>query len=376
MEKLFTQSILCSFVLLFSGYFLHGATLSNRLANTLTTPHIQNYGHRGCRGLEPENSLPAYKKALEIGVDFVDMDINMTKDGVLVVTHNTSLNPDYTKDASGSWISTKNKLYIQDLTLAQIQKYDIGEAKPGTKYSALFPNQETVPGTKISTLKEVIDYVKANATYPVQFQIEMKSMPLGIAHYTESKKMAEALYNVLKKENIIDITEVQDFDWTALHHLSSLDKNIKTAYLLIPPPRDWLTKDNKTYNNATGLTSESDINLLEQANDKTLGIAKMDSSLSATGKTDLSLFGIEAKAVKALGGFAIEPIFYATTQNMVDTAHKNHLKIVSWCSPGRLSDGKDFHPPVIEKLIGYHVDGLITDRPDLLKEMLYPQQMI
>ena len=98
-----------------------------------------NYAHRAGRGLLPEQTMPAYKEALRLGVDYVDMDINMTKDGVLVITHDLGLNPNLTRDENGNWV-TDPKL-IHSMTYAELKKYNVGEIKPGTVYGKLFPYQ-------------------------------------------------------------------------------------------------------------------------------------------------------------------------------------------------------------------------------------------
>ena len=72
----------------------------------------------------PEQTLPAYVAALRLGVDYVDMDIGMTKDGVLVLTHNLTLNPDLTRDQSGRWVT--EPIAINTLTLQELQKHDVG----------------------------------------------------------------------------------------------------------------------------------------------------------------------------------------------------------------------------------------------------------
>src|SRR5512135_2602502 len=83
----------------------------------------QIYAHRAGRGLMPEQTLPAYVFALRLGVDYVDMDIGMTKDGVLVITHDLTLNPDLTRDQNGRWIT--DQIPIRSLTLRELQKYDV-----------------------------------------------------------------------------------------------------------------------------------------------------------------------------------------------------------------------------------------------------------
>ena len=99
------------------------------LNSTALNKHIPIYGHRGARGLAPENTIPAYKTGLDIGIDYVDMDVNITKDGVVVVAHNFALNPDFTRDSHGSWIGNK-KIFIKNLTFKQLQQYDVGRLKP------------------------------------------------------------------------------------------------------------------------------------------------------------------------------------------------------------------------------------------------------
>ena len=177
--------------------------ICNAETNIPSSSTVKNYGHRGCRGLEPENSMPAYVKALEIGVDLVDMDVNLTKDDILVVTHNASLNPDFTRNVENSNIIeliTKqdikdNKLYIKDMSLKDIQnKFDIGRKDENSRYAGLFPNQKIYKDKiiKIPTLKEVVDYVQEHDKN-MKFQIEMKCWPFGFNHSTESLDMANCI---------------------------------------------------------------------------------------------------------------------------------------------------------------------------------------
>jgi len=112
---------------------------------------IQIYGHRGARGLAPENSIPAYKTGLAIGIDFVDMDVHMTKDKVVVVTHDFTLNPNLTRDKDGKWIDENGLPAIKDLSFKELQQYDIGRLKPGTDYGKNFALQSPVDGTHISS---------------------------------------------------------------------------------------------------------------------------------------------------------------------------------------------------------------------------------
>ena len=197
---------------------------------SISASAVEIYSHQGARGLSPENTMPAYRTALRLGVNYVDMDIGMTKDGILVVTHNFSLNPNITKNSKEQWISRKD-LFIKNLTLAQLETYPVGKIKPDTKYARLFAAQYAVPNTHIPTLKEVIDYVKRVAGNRVGFQIEIKTDSEHPESTYSDKRFATALSAFLKEENIIDRTKLQAFSFQALIELQKINFRIKTAYL-------------------------------------------------------------------------------------------------------------------------------------------------
>src|SRR6476661_2546878 len=97
-------------------------------------------GHRGARGLAPENTLPAFEKALAVGVDTLELDIGVTADGVVVVSHDVALNPAITRDAEGRWLAGPGPL-VRSLTLQQLQAYDVGRVRPDSPYGRGFPQQ-------------------------------------------------------------------------------------------------------------------------------------------------------------------------------------------------------------------------------------------
>lgn len=113
---------------------------------------IDLYGHRGARGLSPENTLPAYKTALALGVDYVDMDINMTKDGVLVVTHHLSLNPNLTRKIGGKEYIKSETMWIKNFTFEELQAFDVGRIDSQSEYAQTFPAQHPVDNTKNSKI--------------------------------------------------------------------------------------------------------------------------------------------------------------------------------------------------------------------------------
>src|SRR5690242_18631637 len=96
--------------------------------------------HRGGRALFPENTLVAFANALSMGVDTLELDIGITKDGAIVVSHERGLNPDLARDANGAYVAAPGIAFIR-LPFDEIRKYDVGQIKPGSAYAAQFPDQ-------------------------------------------------------------------------------------------------------------------------------------------------------------------------------------------------------------------------------------------
>src|SRR6476646_10868282 len=132
--------------------------------------------HRGGRALFPENTLVAFANALSMGVETLELDIGITKDGAIVVSHERGLNPDLARDANGAYVAAPGIAFIR-LPFDEIRKYDVGQIKPGSAYAAQFPDQRAVPGTPIPTLKEVIDLVRKSGDRHVRLNIETKIDP-------------------------------------------------------------------------------------------------------------------------------------------------------------------------------------------------------
>src|SRR5262249_51971650 len=116
-------------------------------------------GHRGARGLAPENTLAAFETALAIGVTTLELDLAMTRDDVLVVSHDRRLNPDHPRAPDGNFLEAEAPP-IRSLTFAELQRYDVGRLKPGTSYAKSLPEQRALDGTRIPALTELFDLVK------------------------------------------------------------------------------------------------------------------------------------------------------------------------------------------------------------------------
>lgn len=296
------------------------------------------YGHRGARGLAPENTIPAVQVALDHHVDAVDLDVVMTKDGVLVAYHGLTLNSDTTRDANGRWV--EGDIPVRFLTLKQLKTYDVGRINPVTSYAAIFSSQIAQDYTSVPTLQEVIQYVKSTADYPVGFQIEIKTNPTKPELSELPVTMMTALNRIINEEGIANRTKVQAYDWQCLLLLQQLNPTIKTAYL-------------------TDVEHEK-------------ALRHIDTSIAGrwTGGYLLKDYHDSIpEMIHALGGTWWDVLDVDITPELVQKAHQLGLKIAAWSWP-EYSSGKDVDIELVKKLIALRVDGIITDRPDVVRALL------
>ncbi|MBM7073764.1 glycerophosphodiester phosphodiesterase [Shewanella sp. 202IG2-18] len=315
---------------------LSGLTPFSALASS---HYVDIYAHRGFRAIAPENTLPAYDAALKMGVDVIDMDINMTKDGVLVVTHNLTLNPQTTQDANGNWIT--KPIPIKNLSLKQLQQYQVGNIKAGSEFQQMYPHHIAMKDVHIPTLEQVIHFVKANAKYPVRYQMEIKTDPTQKELSVSPEVIAKALAMAINQNHISNQAEIQAFEWQALVDIQQLIPGIHTAYLTEPE----YDPDNT------------------QAEYK-VGNGKIWTSPLLASNYDYDY----PKMVKKLGGTFWEPYEQDVTQQQIEHAHQLGIKVVPWGWTEH--EHTDFNYTKVNQLIDWGVDGIITDRPDILKGIL------
>ena len=333
---------------------------------------VEIYGHRGSRAYAPENTIPAFDFAIKSGVDYLDMDIVVTADNVIVASHDLWLNPDIIMQ-HGRYINHSERKLVKNLTFNELQTYNVG-LNPNSNYAKFFPLQQLVPNTKIPSLQQVIDHVNnvtctnhidashtgsntANSNYvnlkcsnhnslnhnspakypvkcPIRYQIEVKNDPLHPEYSLSPIKLATLLYDILSVNNLLEYTEVQAFDWNILFELQKLNPKIKTAYLL---------SADDIYR-----MQHNDINL---ANLYHAGYLLKDFNYSIP------------QMIKSLGGSCYDPEDTALTKNDLDTAHNLGLKVVVWRYPEM--SGSIFDPILMQKLVAWGVDGVIVDDPTI-----------
>jgi glycerophosphoryl diester phosphodiesterase len=192
-------------------------------------PPFDWQGHRGARGLLPENSIEGVLKSLEYPVTTIEIDLAVSKDGHLIVSHEPWMNPEICLDTNGD--SILNRINLFDLTYADIKKYDCG-----SKFVPAFPDQ-----IKISTFKpsfqDLIDAVVSfcnDAQKPLpKFNIEIKSEPNWDGVLTPTpEEFSSMVYEFIEKNNLQQNCNVQSFDVRILQVFNQRFPNIELAYLV------------------------------------------------------------------------------------------------------------------------------------------------
>lgn len=282
-------------------------------------------GHRGARGLAPENTLPAFDRALDIGVTTLELDVAVTADGVLVVSHDPYLNPAIARDASGRWLAARGPL-IKDLRFAQLQAYDLGRIDPDSAYARSFPQQQGVDGTRMPALAQLFERVRSRGASQVRFNIETKLYPTQPQDTVSVEAMTDTLLQAIREAGLRDRVSIQSFDWRSLQRVQQREPAIPTVYLTVQTRNSDNTTDPRW----------------------TAGLRLAD-------------HGSVPRMVKAAGGAAWSPNAGALTQALVQEAHALGLQVIPWT----VNDPAD-----MERLIAWGVDGIISDYPDRLREVL------
>jgi glycerophosphoryl diester phosphodiesterase len=284
-------------------------------------------GHRGARGLEPENTIAAFERALAIGVTTLEMDAAVTADGVVIVSHDPTLNPAITRDAQGRFLTGRGPL-IRSSTYAELQAFDVGRIDPSSSYGRQFATQQGRDGQRLPRLADVFARVKALGADSVRFDIETKINPTRPDETLEPEPFVQALLAVIRDAGMAPRVQIQSFDWRTLQLVQKLEPAIETVYLT------------------------SRIDVLESGT-WTAGLRLPD-------------FPSVGHMVKAAGGTIWAPNFTSLSQEALKTAQSLGIKVVPW-TVNTQADA--------DRLIEWGVDGLISDYPDRMREVMKKRGM-
>ena len=281
--------------------------------------------HRGGRALRPENTLPSFANALSMGVDTLELDMGVTRDGVVIVSHDRGLNPDLARAPDGHYIDTG--IPFVKLTLAEVRQYDVGQIRPGSAYAARFPDQLAVPGTRIPTLAEVFALVRRAGGRHVRLNMETKIDPAHPEESPDPQHFVAAVLELLRQEQFSDRVMIQSFDWRTLLLVQKQAPTIPTVYLT-------------------------------QQAEPAANIYRDKPSRWTAGFDPQDHGGSVPRTVKAAGGAIWSPDYRDVDARSISEAHRLGLPVIVWTVN---------RPQDMAQLIGIGVDGIISDRPDLLR---------
>jgi glycerophosphoryl diester phosphodiesterase len=187
---------------------------------------IDLQGHRGARGHAPENTLPGFALALQMGADTLEMDVGVTRDGVVVIHHDRRLNPDVARK-NGRWVAAPAPT-IHSLSYDELKSYDVGRIRPGSEYAARFPHQKPSDGMRIPRLADLFETMKDGK---VRFNIETKLVPEAPGETLAPEPFARAVIAEVRKAGMEKRTTIQSFDFRTLKVVEKEAPEIATAYL-------------------------------------------------------------------------------------------------------------------------------------------------
>ena len=313
---------------------------------SMTAAKPLNIAHRGGAGLRPENTLAAFAHALDLGVDGFELDVHVCKDGTVIVFHDDALKPEIVRDENGQWIDGPGPL-IMDLTFAEIQSYDIGRLKPGTKYAARQPHQTPQDGERVPRLADVIWLIN-RCGGPERIWIELKTNFMDRSRTASPEAMAKTLLRVLKREKFLDRAILVGFDWPALIAAKKIEPKVQCWFTTLP--QSWFGE--LPVPPADGPPPKAELEKLR---------ALEQGAAPWTGGFDRSKYGSVIKAAKAGGADGWFPYFGDVNRASLTEARELGLQVGAWT----VNETND-----LARLADLGVDGLCTDYPDRLSAVL------
>jgi glycerophosphoryl diester phosphodiesterase len=285
-------------------------------------------GHRGARALAPENTLSGFALALGIGVTTLELDIAITRDDVLVVSHDPLLNPDITRGPDGHFLRTPGPV-IRHLTLAEVQRYDVGRLKPGTDYAKRYPQQRPDDGARIPRLSDVFALVHRSGNDSVRFAIETKVTPFNPDQTPDPESYALAVVAAVREAGMAQRSTILSFDWRTLAVVQRVAPEIGTVYLTAQ--QRWL--DN-------------------------IGADRPEGSAWTNG-IQYKDHGSIPRMIKAAGGRIWSAYFGDLDSAKISEARALGIQVLAWTVNS---------PADIARVLDLGVDGIVSDRPDLVRE--------
>jgi glycerophosphoryl diester phosphodiesterase len=302
--------------------------------------HFDIQAHRGGIGLTVEGTLPAFVRAMELGVTTLELDIQITSDGRDVVTHDRRINPAKCADTAPATEGDPDfpyaGKYIKDLTFAQVRTLDCGSQRQPN-----YPDQKLAPGAKMPTLAEVFQLARQHRAWKMRFNIETKVEAAAPEETAPREQFVRRAVREISRSGFAHNTTVQSFDWGALMLMRETAPWIKTV----------------------ALTQPEFLQVGQPGKSPWLGGLDIDGFGGSAVRAAKSFHASALSPVHGnpQGGSVSDPGYQPfTTESLVREAHRAGIKVVPWT----VNDKATMH-----KLIDDGVDGIITDYPDRLREV-------
>ena len=327
------------------------ATMTRRTADyPAGGSSVDIQAHRGGLGLRPESSLAAFTNALQLGVTTLELDVQITEDGRAVVTHDRQTNPVVCRDTGPAVLGDPEFPYVgklvKNLTVTQLSMLDCGTRRPADpRDDPVVDTQIPVPGARIAQLDDVfalVHKVGAGGDHGVRLNVETKVEAGAPDETAPREQFVQVTVDAVRRAGLIGNMSIQSFDWGALKRVREIEPRLAIVALVDPV---------------------------------LLQIGRPGAS-PWLGGIDIDDFaGDPVRAAKSFDADAISPMHGQpqtgsvldagyrpyTTVEMVNAAHATGMRVIPWT----VND-----IATMRHLIDIHVDGIITDYPDRLRDLL------
>lgn len=307
-----------------------------------------NIAHRGGAGLQPENTLAAFRDAIARGCDGAELDVQLSRDGEVIVFHDYRLTPDFTRDDEGYYLKRPTPR-LKDLSLLELQSYDIGRADPASIYAVEHAKVQFRDGERVPVLGDVIALAQT-AAKPFHLFIELKTSFAQRDLSADPVELAEKIVALLKEKNYLDRAILVGFDWPGLLHAKKIAPQIHCWFTTYA--QSWFAPSTPPLEDEP--PAEPALQVLRQW-------AQKGNSPWAGGYDAVKYGGSILKAIKAAGGDGWFPYWRDATPAAINEAHALGLKVGAWTVN---------EPAAIRTLADNKIDAICSDRPDVVSEAL------
>ena len=190
-------------------------------------------GHRGARGLLPENTIPSFLKAIDYGVDTIEFDLVVTADNRILISHEPWFDHQISTKPNGEPVTEEEQqaFNIYEMTYEETRQFDVGK-----RGHHLFPEQQPMEVTKPlmrDAILAIEEYVEEQGLDPIYYNIETKSRPEWYGEYgPQPEEFSQLLYDELAELEILDRVIIQSFDPATLITMREIDANVLQAMLV------------------------------------------------------------------------------------------------------------------------------------------------